>query len=100
MDQTSLEGPEDLEVLVITSQKGKGMLFPKVLVNEIHLPNGIYFDLSTFLFTPFCAIRLTNQQGGWELDESKKEAALRETIEEAGVRGTVEVRLFDKMTEV
>jgi len=50
-----------------------------------------YFDLLTFLFTPFC---LTKQQGGWELDESKKEAALRETIEEAGVRGTVEVRLI------
>ncbi|XP_054789992.1 nudix hydrolase 18, mitochondrial-like isoform X1 [Prosopis cineraria] len=46
-----------LEVLVISSQKGNGMLFPK---------------------------------GGWELDESKKEAALRETIEEAGVRGIVE----------
>ncbi|KAK7321479.1 hypothetical protein VNO77_32163 [Canavalia gladiata] len=55
-DQNSLEAPEELEVLVITSQKGKGMLFPK---------------------------------GGWELDESKKEAALRETMEEAGVRGTV-----------
>ncbi|KAL2317268.1 hypothetical protein Fmac_031144 [Flemingia macrophylla] len=50
----------DIQVLVITSQKGKGMLFPK---------------------------------GGWELDESKKEAALRETIEEAGVRGTVEGKL-------
>ncbi|XP_020239644.1 nudix hydrolase 18, mitochondrial [Cajanus cajan] len=61
-DQTSLDAPQelDLEVLVITSQKGKGMLFPK---------------------------------GGWELDESKKEAALRETIEEAGVRGTVEGKL-------
>ncbi|TKY56692.1 Nudix hydrolase 17 [Spatholobus suberectus] len=59
-DRTSLEAPEELEVLVITSQKGKGMLFPK---------------------------------GGWELDESKKDAALRETIEEAGVRGTVEGKL-------
>ncbi|MED6121996.1 Nudix hydrolase 17, mitochondrial [Stylosanthes scabra] len=49
-------GLGELEVLVISSQKGKGMLFPK---------------------------------GGWELDESKKEAALRETIEEAGVRGIV-----------
>ncbi|KAF7816324.1 nudix hydrolase 18, mitochondrial-like [Senna tora] len=28
-------------------------------------------------------------KGGWELDESKKEAALRESIEEAGVRGIV-----------
>ena len=35
---------------------------------------------------------MTKHQGGWELDESKKEAALRETIEEAGVRGIVGVR--------
>ncbi|KAK7301233.1 hypothetical protein RJT34_12094 [Clitoria ternatea] len=28
-------------------------------------------------------------KGGWELDKSKKEAALRETIKEAGVRGTI-----------
>lgn len=31
------------------------------------------------------------QQGGWELDESKREAALRESVEEAGVRGKVGV---------
>ncbi|KAG4975100.1 hypothetical protein AAZX31_11G220600 [Glycine max] len=56
-EKTSLDVVSDeLEVLVISSQKGKGMLFPK---------------------------------GGWELDESKKEAALRETMEEAGVRGIV-----------
>ncbi|PSR88125.1 Nudix hydrolase [Actinidia chinensis var. chinensis] len=48
---------DELEVLVITSQKGQGMLFPK---------------------------------GGWELDESLEEAALRETLEEAGVLGKVE----------
>ncbi len=32
-------------------------------------------------------------QGGWELDESCPEAAARETVEEAGVRGTLEVSL-------
>ncbi|XP_057970271.1 nudix hydrolase 18, mitochondrial-like [Malania oleifera] len=32
-------------------------------------------------------------KGGWELDESKEEAALRETVEEAGVKGTVEGEL-------
>lgn len=32
-----------------------------------------------------------NLQGGWETDESKTEAALRETVEEAGVVGTIEV---------
>lgn len=32
-------------------------------------------------------------KGGWETDESIKEAALRETVEEAGVRGKVESML-------
>ncbi|KAL6228322.1 PREDICTED: nudix hydrolase 18, mitochondrial-like [Fragaria vesca subsp. vesca] len=54
------DGAKELQVLVITSQKGKGMLFPK---------------------------------GGWELDESKEGAASRETLEEAGVRGTIECEL-------
>lgn len=48
---------EDLEVLLISSQKSQRMMFPK---------------------------------GGWELDESMEDAALRETLEEAGVRGKVE----------
>ncbi|KAJ0043088.1 hypothetical protein Pint_18552 [Pistacia integerrima] len=51
---------EDIEVLLISSQKGKGMPFPK---------------------------------GGWETDESIKQAALRETVEEAGVTGIVECEL-------
>ncbi|GAV81456.1 NUDIX domain-containing protein [Cephalotus follicularis] len=50
----------ELEVLVITSQKGHEMMFPK---------------------------------GGWELDESVEEAALRESHEEAGVLGDVECEL-------
>ncbi|KHG02671.1 Nudix hydrolase 18, mitochondrial -like protein [Gossypium arboreum] len=51
---------DDLEVLVISSQKCQKMMFPK---------------------------------GGWELDESREEAALRESLEEAGVRGNVECEL-------
>ncbi|XVF43570.1 hypothetical protein PTKIN_Ptkin02bG0050400 [Pterospermum kingtungense] len=50
----------ELEVLVISSQKGQKLMFPK---------------------------------GGWELDESREEAALRESIEEAGVLGNVEGEL-------
>lgn len=32
-------------------------------------------------------------QGGWEIDESLEEAASRETFEEAGVIGEVEVQV-------
>jgi len=46
-----------VEVLVITSQKGQGILFPK---------------------------------GGWEEGESVEEGACRETLEEAGVVGTIQ----------
>ncbi|PKA53553.1 Nudix hydrolase 17, mitochondrial [Apostasia shenzhenica] len=49
-----------MEVLVISSQKGYGMMFPK---------------------------------GGWESDETIKQAASREALEEAGVQGNVERRL-------
>lgn len=31
-------------------------------------------------------------QGGWEIDESMEEAASRETLEEAGVVGKIEVK--------
>lgn len=33
-------------------------------------------------------------QGGWETDESMEEAVLRETMEEAGVKGKVEVSKY------
>ncbi|CAH8382383.1 unnamed protein product [Eruca vesicaria subsp. sativa] len=51
---------DKFEVLVISSQKGHALMFPK---------------------------------GGWELDESVEEAASRESLEEAGVIGDVEVKL-------
>ena len=31
------------------------------------------------------------EQGGWEADETVEAAAARETVEEAGVRGVLEV---------
>lgn len=51
---------EDVEVLLISSQKSPRLMFPK---------------------------------GGWETDESMKDAARRETIEEAGVDGIVGSKL-------
>ncbi|KAE8710304.1 Nudix hydrolase 4 [Hibiscus syriacus] len=52
---------DELEVLLISSQKGQKMMFPK---------------------------------GGWELDESREEAASRVSIEEAGVIGNVEASIL------
>ncbi|CAM6117920.1 unnamed protein product [Calypogeia fissa] len=51
---------QTVEVLMITSQRGKGLHFPK---------------------------------GGWETDETVEEAALREALEEAGVRGILKQNL-------
>lgn len=59
-DQSSGGGGEELEFLVVSSPKGKGMMFPK---------------------------------GGWEIDETIEQAALRETAEEAGVTGALECKL-------
>lgn len=35
-----------------------------------------------------------DHQGGWEDDETKDEAASREALEEAGVKGTLSVGFF------
>eukprot|EP00898_Chlorokybus_atmophyticus_P005624 jgi/Chlat1/6062/Chrsp4S06215 len=53
-------GSDDIEVLLISSRKHKGLVFPK---------------------------------GGWETDETAEQAAQREALEEAGVRGVVEMAL-------
>ncbi|XXG83609.1 hypothetical protein AAC387_Pa10g1328 [Persea americana] len=56
-DETCDSKPEKMiEVLMINSQSGPGLLFPK---------------------------------GGWENDETVEEAAVREALEEAGVRGDI-----------
>ncbi|KAJ4980636.1 hypothetical protein NE237_031473 [Protea cynaroides] len=57
----TIDDEDELEILVITSQKSHSMLFPK---------------------------------GGWETDESIEEAALQETVEEAGVKGKVQRVLY------
>lgn len=58
--QADSSSESQIEVLLISSQHGEGMLFPK---------------------------------GGWETDETAEEAACREAMEEAGVRGLLKDRL-------
>ena len=71
------------EVLVISSQKGQGLMFPKVLPNKQFLTFPNWAPVLNQFASPF--------QGGWELDESLEQAACRESLEEAGVVGKVEV---------
>lgn len=51
-----------------------------------NLSNALCISIDIFGF----AIKM---QGGWEIDESLEEAASRETFEEAGVVGEVEVQV-------
>ncbi|KAJ7539059.1 hypothetical protein O6H91_11G075500 [Diphasiastrum complanatum] len=61
-EEVYTHNPEQtLEVLMVTSQRGKGRLFPK---------------------------------GGWETDETLEEAACREALEEAGVRGQLKMQAY------
>lgn len=39
-----------------------------------------------------------SHQGGWENDETDQQAAIREAIEEAGVRGKIMVRSYSECT--
>lgn len=43
---------------------------------------------------------LVRIKGGWEIDESIQEAASRETVEEAGVVGDVEVCSLPFLTSI
>lgn len=62
-ESSDTEGKKNIpKVLMISSQSGAGLLFPK---------------------------------GGWENDETVEEAAVREAIEEAGVRGDLKEFLGD-----
>jgi hypothetical protein len=57
-----------------------------------------YFFIFYLHLTLLCIIAL-QLQGGWELDESKEDAAMRETLEEAGVTGKVEVSIFKSISD-
>lgn len=47
-----------------------------------------------WVLTCLCIVCFWFLQGGWEIDESMEQAALRETVEEAGVVGKIEVSIY------
>lgn len=68
-------------------------MFPKVHFFSVDFGDWIIVFLnhsSIYFYIISFAMKL---QGGWEIDETLKDAALRETFEEAGVLGDVEVQV-------
>jgi hypothetical protein len=54
------------------------------------IPNWVLRNNHMTAFPP-CKAQYLRVQGGWETDETVEDAAARETLEEAGVRGIIEV---------
>jgi hypothetical protein len=75
-------GADAVEIMLVSRRGGKGWVLPKVL-NECL--DGAWWCL----VSPGSG---GARQGGWEDDEPVEAAAERETVEEAGVRGLLEVR--------
>lgn len=86
-------GPDSARVLLISAHGGKGMVFPKVGDGQVlHHKHAVPKRAAgARCFAPVVKFNCM-LQGGWETDETVEAAAKRETIEEAGVRGTLEVR--------
>nr|GMC81962.1 nudix hydrolase 16, mitochondrial-like [Ipomoea batatas] len=83
-----------VEVLMINSTSGPGLLFPKYLLDlERDDFDGTLIDpiedqkFDTQLLDTKFSNGIFFKRGGWENDETVEEAAMREAIEEAGVRG-------------
>lgn len=66
-------------------QAGAVRSSPPPLVSLVCLPSPLALTA--------CCLAAHAPQGGWENDEELRDAAMRETVEEAGVRGQLEVRL-------
>lgn len=79
------ETEEMIEVLMISSPKRDDLVFPKVL-RIVCIDN--FHQYETFNIESFVSILW---QGGWEDDETVIQAACREALEEAGVKGNLRV---------
>lgn len=80
--------------MLISSRGGKGWVFPKVRRRPLQpgLPRLSPRDVWSPAESIHPCFTTAALQGGWENDETLEAAAMRETVEEAGVRGRLEVR--------
>jgi len=108
------DGPAgELEVLMVSSRRGEGLIFPKartlrrlglgqaVLLRSAHTGRRLAsLSPERARLAPRrrgapagrALTRRGATQGGWETDETAAEAAARESLEEAGVRGDLQAR--------
>lgn len=91
---------ESVRVLLISSSSNataRGMVFPKVgYLPPLPLSWGCLLACAVRQWMLVCSASgaaPAGEQGGWETDESVEVAASRETVEEAGVTGWLEVAL-------
>lgn len=77
-----------LLVLMISSPNRDDLVFPKV---SIFLPALFVSYLKLYCDGILTTATLVHDQGGWENDETMHEAACREALEEAGVKGVLGV---------
>ncbi|KAF9592238.1 hypothetical protein IFM89_012814 [Coptis chinensis] len=79
---------QNLQVLMINSTSGPGLLFPKGIIPCGIDVSGWGYSYARLFWMVYMCMRHT-LEGGWENDETVEQAATREAIEEAGVRGEI-----------
>lgn len=78
-----------IEVLMVSSPNRDDLVFPKARILYF-----LIFMLFWHEMVKFLTIHVFTWQGGWEDDENVLEAACREALEEAGVKGILKVGSF------
>lgn len=79
-----------IQVLMISSPKRDDLVFPKVLSYCLRIYPS-FFSMQCNTSFHITKLLYSLCQGGWEDDETVLEAACREVLEEAGVKGILRV---------